>query len=149
MSVTQLPTARSDRDNDDLLWTLHSSFKLVQIGVGSRVTQRTTHGNNLAFVMKGMRKDMMKDERRSADGNVPIGEMKLGIGIELLIGQVRQISMRRLPDFLLQESQIDDGRAFFRGSVSVPKSPERVNPKPFAVENMNCLFTQRAEAEAG
>ena len=24
-----------------------------------------------------------------------------------------------------------------------------MNPKPFTVENMNCLFTQRAEAEAG
>jgi hypothetical protein len=92
---------RSDRDNDDLVWTLHSSFKLVQIGVGSRVTQRTAHGNDLAFVMKRMRQDMMKDERRSADGDVPVGEMKLRIGIELLIGQVRQISMSQLADFLL------------------------------------------------
>ena len=49
------------------------------------MTQRTTHGDDLAFVVKGMRQDMMKDERRSADGDVPIGEMKLRIGIELLI----------------------------------------------------------------
>ena len=51
--------------------------------------------------MKGMRQYMMKDERRGADGEVSVGEMKLGIGIELLIGQGRQISMGRLADFLL------------------------------------------------
>jgi hypothetical protein len=50
------------------------------------VTQRTAHGNDLAFVMKGMRQHMMKDERRGADGDVAIREMKLRIGIELLIG---------------------------------------------------------------
>ena len=49
------------------------------------MTQRTAHGNDLAFVMKGMRQDMMKHDRRSADGDVPIGEMKLRIGIELSI----------------------------------------------------------------
>ena len=43
------------------------------------MTQRTAHGNDLAFVMEGMRQDMMKDERGSADGDVPIGEMKLRI----------------------------------------------------------------------
>jgi hypothetical protein len=125
------------------------SFKPVQIGVGGRVTQRTAHGNDLAFVMKGMRQDMMKDERRSADGDVPIGEMKFRIGIELLIGQVRQISMGQLTHFLLQESYIGDERAFFRGPVGVPEALERVNPKPLTVENMNRLFTQRGEAEAG
>jgi len=113
------------------------------------VTQRTAHGNDLAFVMKGMRQDMMKDERRSADGDVPIGEMKFRIGIELLIGQVRQISMGQLTHFLLQESYIGDERAFFRGPVGVPEALERVNPKPLTVENMNRLFTQRGEAEAG
>ena len=66
-----------------------SLFKLVQIGIVGRMTQSTTHGNDLAFVMKGMGQDMMKDERRSADCDLPIGEMKLRIGIELLIRQVR------------------------------------------------------------
>jgi hypothetical protein len=125
-----------------------SSFKLVQIGVAGRTTQRTTHSNDLAFVMKGMGQDMMKDERRSADGDVPIGEMKFRISVELLIGQVRQISVGPPADFLLQESHIGDGRAFLRVPVGVPQPLERVNPKPFAVENMNCLFTQRAESEA-
>ena len=62
------------------------SCKLVQIGVWSRVAHDTTHGDDLAFVMKSMRQDMMKDERRSADGDVSIGEMELCFGIELLIG---------------------------------------------------------------
>ena len=98
----------------------HYSNKLVQIGVASRVTQCTAHGNDLAFVMKGMRQHMMKDKRRSADGDVPIGEMQLRIGIELLIGQGRQISMGRLADFLLQESYIGDDRAILKGPVGVP-----------------------------
>ena len=48
------------------------------------MTERTTHGNNLAFVMKSMGQDMMQDQRRSADRDVPIGEMKFGISVELL-----------------------------------------------------------------
>ena len=102
----------------------HYSFKLVQIGVGSRVTQCTAHGNDLAFVMEGMRQDMMKDERRSADGDVPIGEMKLRIGIELSIAQGRQISVRRLADFLLQEFCIGEDRAVPKGPVGVPQPLE-------------------------
>ena len=113
------------------------------------MTQRTAHGNDLAFVMKGMRQHMMKDERRSADGDVPIREMKLRIGIELLIGQGRQISVGRLADFVLQESYIGEDRAVLKGPVGVPQPLERVNPKSFAVENLNRLFPQRAEAEAG
>jgi hypothetical protein len=84
------------------------------------VTQCSAHGNDLAFVMEGMRQDMMKHERRSADGNVPIGEMKLRIGIELLIGQGRQISVGRLADFLLQEPYIGEYPAVLKGPVGVP-----------------------------
>ena len=82
--------------------------------------QCTAHGNDLAFVMEGMRQDMMKHERRSADGDVPIGEMKLRIGIELLIGQGRQISVGRLADFILKESYIGEYRAVLKGPVGVP-----------------------------
>ena len=67
-----------------------------------RITQRTTHGNDLAFVMKGMGQYMMKDERRSADGDVPIGEMKFRIGVELLIRQVRQVRVGSPNNFLLE-----------------------------------------------
>ena len=84
------------------------------------MTQRTAHGNDLAFVMKGMRQHMMKDERWSADGEIAIREMKLRIGIELLIGQARQISVGRLADFVLQESYIGEDRAVLKGPVGVP-----------------------------
>jgi hypothetical protein len=84
------------------------------------VTQRTAHGNDLAFVMEGMRQDMMKNKRRGADGDVPIGEMKLCIGIELLIGQGRQVTMGRLADFLLQEFYICEDRTVLNGPVGVP-----------------------------
>ena len=70
--------------------------------------------------MKGMRQDMMKDERGRADSDVPIGEMKLRIGIELWIGQGRQICIGRLTDFLPQASYIGEGWAFPNGPVGVP-----------------------------
>lgn len=95
-------------------------INLVQIGVGSGVTQRTAHGNDLTFVMKGMRQDMMKHKRRSAEGDAPIGETKLRIGIELFIGQGRQISMGELADLLLQEPYIGEERAVLKGPVGVP-----------------------------
>ncbi len=128
-------------------WATSDSFKLVQIGVGDRVTQRTAHGSDLALVMKGVRQHVMKNERRGANGNVPIREMKLCIGIELWIGQGRQISVGRSSDLFLQKPRIGDSRAIFRGPVNIRQTLQRVNPKPFAIENMNRLLTQRAEAE--
>ena len=97
-----------------------SSFKMVQIGVVRRMTQRTTHGNDLPFVMKSMGQDMMKDERRSTNSDVPIGEMKFCISVEPFIRQVRQICVGPLTDFLLQESRIFDGRTFLGVPVDVP-----------------------------
>ena len=84
------------------------------------MAQHTAHGNDLALVVKGMRQGMMKDERRRAHPDVPVGEMKLGIGIELLIGQGRQISVGRLADFLLQASYIGENLAIPNGPVGVP-----------------------------
>jgi hypothetical protein len=84
-----------------------------------RLAQRTTHGNDLALVMKGMGQDMMKNKRRRADGDVSIGETKFRIGIEMLIGQVRQIRVGSPNDVLLQESRISDGRAFLRFPVDI------------------------------
>ena len=83
------------------------------------MTKRATHGNDLAFVMKGMGQDMMKDERRSADGDVPIGEMKFRIGVELLIRQVRQVRVGSPNSFLLEESRIGDGKKILRLPVDV------------------------------
>jgi hypothetical protein len=125
------------------------SFKLIQIGVERRMTQRTTHGNDLAFVVKGMGQDMMKDERRSTVSDVPIGEMKFCLSVEPFIGQVRQIGVGPLTYLLLQESRIGDGGAFLRVPVDVRKTLKRVDPKSFAVEDMNSLFAERAKAEVG
>jgi hypothetical protein len=105
------------------------------------VTQNAAHGSDLAFVMKGMRQHVMKDERRSPEGEVPFREMKLRIGIALLIGQGRQISAGRMADLLLQKPHIGNSRQFLRGPVGIAQPLQRVNPKPFAVANMNRLST--------
>jgi hypothetical protein len=63
------------------------SFKLIKIGVGCRMTQRSTHSDDLALVVKCMGQDMVKDECRSANGDVSIGEMKFFGGVKLLIRQ--------------------------------------------------------------
>jgi len=82
LSATRIPA--TGWSNPHFLWAL---FKLVQIGVGRRMSQSTTHCNNLAFVVEGMGQNMMEDECRSAEGPVSIGEMKFRIGVELLIRQ--------------------------------------------------------------
>jgi hypothetical protein len=63
------------------------SFKVVEIGVGCRMAQCSTHCYNLALVMKGMGKEMVKDERRSTDGDISIREIKFGVAVKLAIRQ--------------------------------------------------------------
>jgi hypothetical protein len=50
---------------------------------------------------------------------------------------------------MLEEPGICKNWKFGRVSIDILKSLERRNPKPFAVEDMNHLFPQRVEAEAG
>jgi hypothetical protein len=132
-----------------ILYILRSSFELVQISVWRGTTQLAAHGNDLALVMERMGQDMMEDERRSADGAVSIGEMKFRIGIELLICQARQIGLSPPADLLLQESGIRDTGTFGGAAIDVAESLQRVNPKSFAVEDVNHLFLQRREPETG
>ena len=47
--------------------------------------QRSAHSDDLALVVEGMGQDMVKDECRSANGDVSIGKLKLFGGVELLI----------------------------------------------------------------
>jgi hypothetical protein len=79
--------------------------------------------------MKGVGQDMMKYERRGADRNVSIGEVKFRISVELLVGQVRQVSVGLQTDFLLQEPHIGDGRVFSNGPVGIP-FPTELSPLP-------------------
>ena len=51
------------------------------------MAQLAAHSDDLAFVMEGVGKDVMKHQRRRANGFVPIGEMQLCICIELLDSQ--------------------------------------------------------------
>ena len=50
---------------------------MVESGVGCRMAQCSTHCYDLALVMKGMGQDLVKDERRRADGDISIREIKL------------------------------------------------------------------------
>jgi hypothetical protein len=81
---------------------------MVEIGVGCRMAQCSTHCYDLALVMKGMGQDLVKDERRRADGDISIPEIELGFAVELPIRQSRQISVSLLDDFLLKESRVGD-----------------------------------------
>jgi len=47
------------------------------------------------------------------------------------------------------DRDVSIGEVFSNGPVGIPFPTERVDPESFAVENMNRLFTQRAEAETG
>jgi hypothetical protein len=63
-------------------------FKLIQVGVGGGITQDPAHRNDLAFVMKGVGQDVMKDERRRADRGVSIREMQFYPSIQVLLAEV-------------------------------------------------------------
>ena len=97
------------------------SFKLVEIGVGCRMAQCSTHCYDLALVMKGMGQDMVKDECRSADGYISIREIEFGVAVELPIRQSRQIRVSLLDDFLLEESRVGDRGTLGRTPIDVRK----------------------------
>jgi|HubBroStandDraft_3_1064219.scaffolds.fasta_scaffold1809198_1 hypothetical protein len=71
--------------------------------------------------MKGMGQDMVKDERRSADGHISIREIKFGVAVELPIRQSRQISVSLLDDLLLEESRVGDRRTLGGTTIDVRK----------------------------
>jgi len=99
------------------------------------MTQRTTHGNDLAFVMKGMGQHMMKDGRRSADRDGPIGEMKIRIGVELFIRQVRQARVGSPNSFLLESlaSAMARKSSGFRSTYRNPWSVWIQNPSQLKI----------------
>ena len=125
------------------------STKVVEIGVGRRMAEDAADGDDLALVMKGMGQHVMQHQRRGAHGDVAIGKMKFGIGVELLIGQGREVGVRPLADLLLQDPGIGYGGAFFRIPIDVRLPLEGTDPESFAVEDVDHLFAQSAEAEAG
>jgi hypothetical protein len=72
--------------------------------------------------MKGMGQDMVKDERRSADGDISIREIKFGVAVELPIRQSRQISVSLLDDLLLEKSRVG-GRGTLGGTTIDERKP--------------------------
>ena len=62
-------------------------LKLIQIGVGRRIAQDTTHRDDLAFVMESVSQDVMEDECGRPDREVSIGEMQLRGGNEVLLAK--------------------------------------------------------------
>src|SRR6516225_6185293 len=104
---------------------------MVEIGVRCRMAQCSTHGYDLALVMKGMGQDMVEDERRSADGDITIREIKFGVTVKLPIRQSRQISMSLLDDFLLEESRVRDRGTLVGTTIDVRKPLYRVDPESF------------------
>ena len=83
---------------------------------------------------------MVENEGGSADGIVPVRELKFRICVELFIRQVRQVRLRPRPDFLLHNPGISDGRIFSGVAIGITEPLERMNPKFFAVENVNRLL---------
>jgi hypothetical protein len=112
------------------------------------VAQYSAHGDDLTFVVECVCEDVMENECRCSDGGISIGEMQFRAGVELFLGETRQVG-DCLPHYLvLQFSGVGNGRT--AGGVPAPEGsrPERMNPERLAVENMNYLGTEVREAEA-
>jgi hypothetical protein len=54
------------------------------------MAEETAHRDDLAFVVEGVREDVMQHERRSAVKDA-VREAELGVGVELLIGETGKI----------------------------------------------------------
>jgi len=58
------------------------------------------HGDNLAFVVKDVRQDVVQNEGWGPDEEMAVGEPKFCRSVELLIGQAGQIRQRAAADLL-------------------------------------------------
>jgi hypothetical protein len=99
--------------------------------------------------MEGVGQDVMKDEHRRADRGVSIREMQFYPGIQVLLAEVRQIIQCLPSDLALQDSCVGDGWPAGGVLVLEGKRLQRVDPKSFAVEDMNHLCACGGKPEAG
>ena len=70
--------------------------------------QGAAHRDDLPFVMEGVGKDVMENERRSTDPGISIVEVQFCVSIELLFRQAGKIGERICADIALQPSRIGD-----------------------------------------
>jgi hypothetical protein len=63
--------------------------------------EHSAHGDDLAFVMEGMRQYMMNHERWGADDNFSVGIVQLRIAADLLIRETSQICQGLFTDLAL------------------------------------------------
>jgi hypothetical protein len=102
------------------------SFELVQIRVRCGMAEETAHRDDLAFVVEGVREDVMQHERRSAVKDA-VREAELGVGVELLIGETGKIVERvceRASACRVWASEIAGQRAGFQSPAGRPRSRE-------------------------
>ena len=113
------------------------------------MAKQTAHGYDLALVMKGVAKDVMKHEGRSADVDVSVVKAKFGIGVELLFGYCGQIGQSLFAYLLLQEPGLADISAVVGGAALERKTLQDVDPVSLAIEDVNYLLLNGGTAEPG
>jgi len=109
----------------------------------------TTHCDDLAFVMEGVGEDVMEDECRSADSRVTVGEVKFGVRVQLLVGESGQVLVCAPNDCLLERNSIRNPREVGGDAIDVTEPLQCMDPETFAIEDVDHLPVERAEAEAG
>lgn len=97
--------------------------------------------------MERVRENVMEDERRSACGEISIGETKFGIRVELLIREAQQIFFGPSAYLLLQYSSLSHVRTCGWIAINIGQPLHHMNPKSFAVENVNHLPLQGRKSE--
>lgn len=100
----------------------------------------STHGHDLAFVMKGMCQDVVEDKRGSSKCNISIWKMQLGTAVDGLVRQTRQITVSLAAALLLQESSVCDCRIIRCLAINITETLKSMNPKALTVEDMNHLL---------
>jgi len=113
------------------------------------VAECAAHRHDLAFVVEGVGKDVMQDERWSADGAVSVRKMKFGVGVQSLVSESAEVEMSSLTRLMLQANGISDSGTCDRVAIHEIEPLERADPEPFAVEDVDDLLLQGREAETG
>jgi hypothetical protein len=121
---------------------------ILQICVADRLPEQAEHGDDLSFVMEGVREDVMQYERGTAQGTSPIVGTAGEFGVELRLGELIEIRIRFRHDSRLGFANLFGGRIFLVLQLFHWKILEPADPALLTAKDMDQLITNASHAKA-
>jgi hypothetical protein len=124
-------------------------LELVQVGIRRWIAERTAHGYDLAFVVEGVRKDVVENEGGSANSVIAVWEVELHLRVQLFIVRGGEVGSGATADFLLKNGGVSNTGEVAGIAIDVSETLKGADPEAFAVEDMDDLLLDGVESEAG